>query len=253
LILPGTYDLYITNVCNLHCKNCSVLDWKGKHTIHHMDMSEVVRIFDKIKRLGIVLDEIKIVGGEPTLHKQFPEIIEYILSQPTQKSLTVISNGLNLTEKVIETLTTVDKVIFSVYPGISAEEEIKQSGIEDRLKDVEYWHNDEFQYFDEPSKVVRIFGTSPAKNWNRCYLKHRCRTITDDGLYRCVIAMNKRSDICEWNDAEELLQYMESDVPLEACSDCSWPPEQKPWKSLKPEIDSKNYNKGLELIRSINV
>jgi len=253
LILPGTYDLYITNVCNLHCKKCSVLDWKGKHTIHHMDMAEVVRILDKIKSLGIVLEELKIVGGEPTLHKQFPEIIDHILSQPTQQKLTIISNGLNLTEKVIRTLSRAHRVVFSIYPGMVTEEDIKDSGVENRLKEVDYWHNERFQYFDEESKIVKLYGTSQKKNWQRCYLKHRCRTITDDGLYRCVIAMNERSDICEWNDAEELMQYIESDVPLEACKDCSWPPLEKPWKSLKPEVDNKNCNKGLELIRSINV
>ena len=254
MILQGSYDLYINNACNLHCQKCSVLDWNGKATIHHMDMWEINRIFDKIKKLCLTFEEIKIVGGEPTLHKQFSEIIDYIRNEhTTHQKLTVITNGLNLTDEVVNSLLKVDRVVFSVYPGMPIENDIIESGLHKKLQSVEYWHQDYFLHLKEPSKMVEVMGTTPEKNWNICYVKDNCLTITEEGLYRCVVAMNDRSDLCEWNDADEVKTYVERDAPLAACTDCCWPPKKNPWKSLNAKADNKNYNKGLELIRSVNV
>ena len=70
-LLKGSYDLYIINACNLHCKGCSVLDYKGRVTIGHMTVQDIVSILDRLDEMGVTLEELKILGGEPTLHKEF--------------------------------------------------------------------------------------------------------------------------------------------------------------------------------------
>ena len=74
-MIRGSFDLYITNVCNLHCKNCIVLDYKGRVTIPHLSLAEIKEIIEKIP---VQLEQIQLVGGEPTLHPQLEEIVLYL-------------------------------------------------------------------------------------------------------------------------------------------------------------------------------
>jgi molybdenum cofactor biosynthesis enzyme MoaA len=75
MLVKGNFDLYITNVCNLHCKNCIVLDYKGRVTIPHLSLEEIKEIIEKIP---VQLEQLQLVGGEPTLHPEFVQIVHYL-------------------------------------------------------------------------------------------------------------------------------------------------------------------------------
>lgn len=252
MILEGQYDLYITNVCNLHCENCSVLDWNGKHTISHMSLDDVKEIIERIKLLSISFRELKIVGGEPTLHKQFPEIVEYLLASNVYEKLSIVTNGLNLTKPVIKALKRLGHIYITVYPGMPTEEDITERGLLSGAN-VTFWNRKHMWHLMEPGNFVKHRGTNAKLNWSRCEMTMGCKTITKDALYYCTVAMNERKEGVPWNDAQELQDYAQREGPLDLCGICPWPPKGKPWKSLKPKVDNKNYNKAMDIIRSVNV
>ena len=79
-LLTGSFDLHIINTCNLHCKGCVVLDYRqeGIVTNTKYELDDVKVVMEKLERFDLRLSELKILGGEPTLHKQLNEIIDYI-------------------------------------------------------------------------------------------------------------------------------------------------------------------------------
>jgi radical SAM protein with 4Fe4S-binding SPASM domain len=89
----------LTNRCNLNCSHCyieahdSMLG--GKCDLQYED---IVHFIDYVKRLGGDLGEptltVQLFGGEPTLHKQFSEIVRYCRDQ--QLYVRVSTNAANV-------------------------------------------------------------------------------------------------------------------------------------------------------------
>jgi len=259
-LLRGSYDLYIINACNLHCKGCSVLDYNGRVTIGHMTVEDVVQLITKLDGLNVILEELKVLGGEPTLHKEFDTIIGTLLAYKgiVFKKLTVVTNGLLLKPNVVETLKLVDHVIVSVYPNMPVDTEMRETGVEEKLSQhtlLEFWPQHTFEQYGvaETRDGLTPSGTTAEENWNNCWQKDNCLTLTTKGLYHCTISMNEDSDIQEYTTGDELVEFVERGKPLDMCSKCPWPPKMGKWSSLKPEVDSKNYLKGVELIHAIEV
>lgn len=65
--------IYITEQCQLRCKHCYL--GKGLRNDLNMPKEKVFDLLEKIKMLGG--KKLSILGGEPTLHRNFEEIIEY--------------------------------------------------------------------------------------------------------------------------------------------------------------------------------
>ena len=61
------------------------------------------QIVSNLKRLDLRLEKLKLLGGEPTLHKDLDKIIDYIQSSNIDK-LYIITNGLNFTNDVVRSL-----------------------------------------------------------------------------------------------------------------------------------------------------
>ena len=98
ILLKGNFDLMIESTCNLHCKNCSVIDFQGnKYLGKTMNIDDVIKINKKLIKLGVVLQRLTLLGGEPTLNKDIVKIINYLseFKNITFKELKMITNGLN--------------------------------------------------------------------------------------------------------------------------------------------------------------
>ena len=67
-VLPGSFDLHIIDTCNLNCKGCVVLDYlqDGRITNSRYELSDVKEVVENLTRLDLHLEELKILGGEPT-------------------------------------------------------------------------------------------------------------------------------------------------------------------------------------------
>lgn len=83
------YPLYVyielTDACNFNCKFCSVCD-KDKNFI---SLELIKKIFQELKKNNIY--DVYYTGGEPMLHPQFKEIVEY--AEELGFRQTVLTNG----------------------------------------------------------------------------------------------------------------------------------------------------------------
>jgi organic radical activating enzyme len=254
MILPGSFDLHIIDSCNLHCTGCIVLDYleSGKVTNQKYNLDDVKEVMSNFERLDLRVEELKILGGEPTLSKQLDEIIDYLIDVKIHDKLTLITNGLNFTEKVVDSLIKLDKLIISVYPidETNLKHQIRISKLHDKLAsslELEYYYMPTFRHYGHKQKHLEY---SAELNWERCFEKDDCRVITKDNLYRCTNTYSADTDKCTWEDRQKVIDFIMSDVPLSHCKDCPFPPAEKEWTSNNLPIDMKNFERGLEIIKS---
>ncbi len=71
-------QFHITNACNLRCKHC----YEGTQCVRmqwSMDefMSAIDKLWSSFAKWG-VKGEISLIGGEPTLHPNFEEMVRYL-------------------------------------------------------------------------------------------------------------------------------------------------------------------------------
>ncbi|MFN2226515.1 MAG: radical SAM protein [Anaerolineae bacterium] len=90
-------NLVISAVCNQSCPYCFTVDHLGlrgaEHTgggEHFLPLEALAPRLDFLARSG--MEQVRLMGGEPTLHPRFPELVRQIRS--TGRAVTVFSNGL---------------------------------------------------------------------------------------------------------------------------------------------------------------
>ena len=76
-LLKGEFDLHITDFCNLHCDGCIVLDYQqsGQVTNQKLSLKDIKDIIWELESRKLRLEQLKILGGEPTLHNELDNII----------------------------------------------------------------------------------------------------------------------------------------------------------------------------------
>ena len=90
--------MYIAGSCNLACRHCWIepdyqaSDQNGKF----IKLAHLKKAIRQAKALG--LGSVKLTGGEPTLHPQFREIVDYIESQKV--SMLMESNGILIDDEM---------------------------------------------------------------------------------------------------------------------------------------------------------
>lgn len=86
-------NIMITEKCNLKCPYCFADEFVNKHCVH-MSMDNIRKAVDFI--LTDPNERVGLIGGEPTLHPQFREILEELIENPKVKKVIVFTNGINI-------------------------------------------------------------------------------------------------------------------------------------------------------------
>jgi len=108
----------ITNICNLNCRSC--YNRSGvPHTKKELSLAKIITLTDRlINEYGC--ERISLSGGEPTLHSEFSEILEYLLKYDVQ--IGVVTNGTSENESFINTINENEKISIQVSLDGSCEE-----------------------------------------------------------------------------------------------------------------------------------
>ena len=95
---PRRIELELTLRCNMSCptcnRHCNVYD---KFADSDMAMDQICRLGDEVKTQGESWDILAVMGGEPTLHPDYPEIVTGLSSWVRAKlvrDLQIWTNGL---------------------------------------------------------------------------------------------------------------------------------------------------------------
>ncbi|MFH0754187.1 MAG: radical SAM protein [Candidatus Omnitrophota bacterium] len=89
-------EIEITTDCNLNCYNCN-RSCRQAPSDEHMSLAQIEKFVAQSVQAGRHWARIRILGGEPTLHPQFFEILDVLLRYKKEYSpetvLMVVSNG----------------------------------------------------------------------------------------------------------------------------------------------------------------
>lgn len=88
---PLSINLDLTTACNFNCPHC--VDSKILNTGKILDTKEIKQSIDTLKSHGL-MSVILLGGGEPTLHKDFKEIVRHLKNREMQ--IGIVTNGSRL-------------------------------------------------------------------------------------------------------------------------------------------------------------
>lgn len=101
--------LSITERCTLKCKKCSVL---APYYEHPCD-DDFQLITDSLSNLINCVDsiaELQIGGGEPFLHRNFKEILDWIITQDKVKEISIFTNSTIIPNEEVQTILATPKI-----------------------------------------------------------------------------------------------------------------------------------------------
>lgn len=232
---PGGCELNAVQHCNLTCRSCSHLSpVLAKQSVRPDEVFHDFSILAKYYRP----QNIKIVGGEPLLHRDLVSVIKALRESKICQEIIVSTNGLLLPRVPQAFWEVVNTVMVSVYPGqeLPLDEllEVKRCAMASKtklfLKPIPYFRA---AYSERGVKNVELIHQIYAS----CKIAHewRCHTVHEGYFHKCPpnvfipkvvdhAGIPPHTDSVEIRDApsfaQELRVYLESAEPLAACQYC---------------------------------
>jgi radical SAM protein with 4Fe4S-binding SPASM domain len=106
---PVHVSIELTYACNYRCKHC--YNESGSEHEKFFDFNVLKKVLDGLYENGVYI--IELTGGEPLLHPDFRDIVEYALKK--FELVAIITNGYLISEELLDSLVTYkDKLIFQV-------------------------------------------------------------------------------------------------------------------------------------------
>ena len=178
-------EFEIVEHCNLNCKGCSHYSNICEKTF--IDARVLAQHFDRLNKLFGYIYTISILGGEPLLHPDIIEIIEYTRRKFPLSKIRIVTNGLLLDKMPEDFFKSCHKnrilINISKYQPLENKiDEIKK--ILSSFK-VKYFITSTIRTFS--AKLNTKGNFDKEKSFKIC--KHReCTTLRNDKIYLCPIA-----------------------------------------------------------------
>lgn len=232
MIKIRSLEFSLCHHCNLSCKGCSHMS--------PIQREEFIDIDETIKSLKILnkyafFENIRLLGGEPTLNPNLLEIIKKIREVNIITHITLVTNGLLLNKLNDEILKNINRIEISMYNY----SQTKQQTIYDWCKEITKKYNisiyvTKYAHFREPFCYVENKDNELVeKIYNNCLSAKiwMCYNIYNNYLFKCpqALALSKLNNDISKNairiedncDFEKKLEdYVNSNKPLEACKNC---------------------------------
>lgn len=175
------------STCNLRCPFCFQTDksFTRKPYMGVIDFNFFKKIVDQADNLKV--GAITLASrGEPTMHKRFIEMLEYIGQKENIFEVKTNTNGTYLTEEICHAIfkTNVTQVVISSDHYIKEDYERLRLGsnFEEVVKNVDMLFNIRKKYYPESLTEIRISGIDNERNLDRKKFKNfwikRCDHVT---------------------------------------------------------------------------
>ena len=123
----------LTEKCNLRCTYCMPIEGIPlTPAAHLMSADEIFEIASHFVKRGV--DKIRLTGGEPTVRKDFNQIIERLSSLPTKLALT--TNGLTI-HRHIDVMKKADVDVINISIDSLDREKFKKITLRDQYEQLE--------------------------------------------------------------------------------------------------------------------
>lgn len=162
-------EIDITYLCNLHCLNCNRSVTQAPDSMH-MAIATVSRFVDESLAAGKRWRRIRVLGGEPTLHPDFPAVISQLLRYKAAQPdvlVEVVTNGHG---------ARVERALAELPQGVLVDNSRKEGPIQPTFG---------------PFNLAPVDDSAYAgRDWsNGCHVMEECGMgLTPMGYYPCAVA-----------------------------------------------------------------
>ena len=264
-LLTNSLEIHIVDHCNLKCWGCCSLSPVSEK--HSVSPEEITKDLLLAKPL-IAPKRLKLVGGEPLLHKEIIECLRAAKAVNIAPSLSVTTNGFLLNRVADAFWSLVDHITVSIYP----EPVLPTKTIQLIKEKAELYHvkvnwktQDEFVNMDRdtPDHI----GTETDEIYANCWLRRRCHLVANGRFYTCTRPSHFHSvsgletsafedDGIPLNANHQILDYLVRKKPLHSCYLClggdsnvkphhQLTPAEVKQERLKRQSIYRDYNYGL--------
>lgn len=228
-VVTNSLEIHIVDHCNLKCWGCcSLSPISNKHCV---SPEQIAKDLSLVKPL-ISPKRMKLVGGEPLLHKGIIDCLKAAKEAEIAPSLSITTNGflLNRVDRAFWTL--VDHITVSLYPDPVLPDKtidlIKQQAYD---HDVEVNWKTQAEFVNMDRDNPDTLGSETEEIYTHCWLRRRCHLIANGRFYTCTRPSHfhsvSRLDNSKFEDDGILLEenhniidYLIRKKPLNSCYLC---------------------------------
>lgn len=229
-------DFSITERCSLKCEQCGHL-MQYYEQPKDCNKYDLFKYLDRIDEVFDVVESIHVLGGEPLVHSDFYEIVEYANSKETIKQVAVLTNGTIVPNRDKLQKIRKEKLFFiiSEYKGVSKNIDalcdlLRELNISFSRNASEYWIACSTMEYQNHSieELKNIYTWCGASN---------CFIVIDGKLFHCAFLGNTYrlksipSDVIQYIDLmdfskpvdvlrKDVKQYLYGETYLKACNYC---------------------------------
>lgn len=233
LIVPPTHlEVIAVDHCNITCAGCNHASpampaWFADPDSVYRDLSILARRYRP--------NFIKLLGGEPLMHKNLPALIEAIRAAGMDCKIMLVTNGTLLHKAVDGIWEGVDEIELSVYPGAPGVEgniDLARTRMTAMGKRLNVYRYDRFRATftlkgtEDRDLIRRIYTACKVANYWGCHglrdgYFYKCPQSMYAGRLQGGIAESDRIAITDRPTLQaELLEFVNSPEPLAACANC---------------------------------
>ena len=236
-------EIPVTYACNLQCKHCTV---HAPYLHGHVpDLFSSLRIWSEKLLPKMIL----VLGGEPLLNPDLPQILETIRRLYSSSDILLITNGLLLADApslfwdaIVKTGTRITiSAHLENYKTMCEKIDAKLEA--DGIRDIEIYCENFYdswatlwKYDSNNFPVLEMQASAPI--FQECLSKN-CFTLHGDYLYRCnlmyglkmlqeqcrwhpkIRAMETIEGIGHWNTSQQIVEYLTGGNCYSACAYCT--------------------------------
>lgn len=226
-------EAHVVDHCNLRCAECCSLS--PLLPVWSANVDDLARDLERARRV-LQPAVFKLVGGEPTLHKDLTALVVAVKQSQIAPRVSVTTNGLLLATMPDAFFAAVDALTISLYPQPA----LKQDVIDDVNARAAAFHvelNWKVQdQFVTMNRSVRCDDDNENQRvYDDCWLRERCHIVRDGVFYMCTRPPHVRSLLGTGNDggydddglalddavtADAVVAYLTRPKPLATCALC---------------------------------
>lgn len=183
-------DIVITEKCSLKCVDCSNLMQYYEKPIN-IEYEQIKKEIDNITSAADEINELRIIGGDAFMNKDFPQIVNYAASKNNVNKVVIYTNGtISPNIEKIKQISDNRKifVFITTYGELSKNSDKLSLALEEN--NIQYNRQPAYGWTD-CGTIIKHNRDSIAqeKIFQNCCAKH-FTTLTDNKLFRCPYAAN---------------------------------------------------------------
>ncbi|MCJ9750395.1 radical SAM protein [Neorhizobium sp. BETTINA12A] len=228
-------DIVITEACSMKCVDCSNLMQYYK-TPKHSDLDMLFECLDRIMSAADRVDEIRVLGGEPLVNRNFGSVIDKVSEYKNFSHIVVYTNGTIVPrapalEALADRRVTVNITDYGKHSRKLADliDALKNQSIAYLVKTPAWTDSGRIKHVDRSHEALEF-------QFSNCCVND-VLTLLNGRLYRCPFSANATNlgaipqDSADFVDVEnvkdivrlrnEIKQLYVRDTPLLACRYCN--------------------------------